>query len=137
MINPHKASLVPEPSQKRSRELSNLRQMMEVPDEPGLSPNNGLEERVPKRSVHGKQSPQGASKTFWHQDDQPCWQGRSEAPSANSLALVPLTPDDPHAPSLRRSSRDHKKPRSYYAASQVEPPDKPSISKGLQRGFLK
>ena len=24
-------------------ELSNLRQMMEVPDEPGLSPNNGLE----------------------------------------------------------------------------------------------
>ena len=26
---------------------------------------------VPKRSVHGRQSPQGASKTFWRQDDQP------------------------------------------------------------------
>ncbi|DBA72827.1 TPA: hypothetical protein ACH3X2_010212 [Trebouxia sp. C0005] len=63
--------------------------------------------------------------------------GATEAPSADSLALVPLTPDDSHAPSLRRSSRDHKKPRPYYAASQVEPPDKPSTSKGLQRGFLK
>ena len=28
-------------------------------------------ERLPKQSVHGKQSPQGASKTFWRQDDQP------------------------------------------------------------------
>ncbi|DBA86843.1 TPA: hypothetical protein ACH3X2_005371 [Trebouxia sp. C0005] len=63
--------------------------------------------------------------------------GAIEAPTADSLALVPLTPDDSHAPSLRRSSRDHKKPRPYYAASQVEPPDKPSTSKGLQRGFLK
>ncbi|DBA89964.1 TPA: hypothetical protein ACH3X2_004384 [Trebouxia sp. C0005] len=63
--------------------------------------------------------------------------GATEAPSADSLALVPLTPDDSHAPSLRRSSRDHKKPRPYYAASQFEPPDKPSTSKGLQRGFLK
>ncbi|DBA89804.1 TPA: hypothetical protein ACH3X2_004675 [Trebouxia sp. C0005] len=63
--------------------------------------------------------------------------GATEAPSADSLALVPLTPDDSHAPSLRWSSRDHKKPRPYYAASQVEPPDKPSTSKGLQRGFLK
>ena len=33
--------------------------------------------RVPKRSVHGKQFPRGASKTFWRQDDQPWWQGRS------------------------------------------------------------
>ncbi len=63
--------------------------------------------------------------------------GTAEAPSADSLALVPLTPDDSHAPSLRRSSREHKKPRPYYAASQAEPPDKPSTSKGLQRGFLK
>jgi len=58
-------------------------------------------------------------------------------PSADSLALVPLTPDDTHAPSLRRSSCEHKKPRPYHAASQAEPPDKPSTSKGLQRGFLK
>ena len=46
-------------------------------------------------------------------------------------------PDDSHALSLRRSSREHKKRRPYYAPSQAEPPDKPSTSKGLQRGFLK
>ena len=58
--------------------------------------------------------------------------GTAEAPSADSLALVPLTPDDSHAPRLRHSSREHKKPRPYYAASQAEPPDKPCTSKGLQ-----
>ena len=63
--------------------------------------------------------------------------GTAEAPSADSLAMVPLTPDDSHAPNLRRSSREHKKPRPYYEGSQAEPPDKPSTSKGLQRGFLK
>ncbi|DBA89801.1 TPA: hypothetical protein ACH3X2_004672 [Trebouxia sp. C0005] len=46
--------------------------------------------------------------------------GAAEASSADSLALVPLTPGDAHAPRLRKSSRDHKKPRPYYAASQVE-----------------
>ena len=63
--------------------------------------------------------------------------GTAEAPTADSLALVPLTPDDSHAPRLRHSSREHKKPRPYYAASQAEPPDKPFTSTGLQRGFLK
>ncbi len=63
--------------------------------------------------------------------------GKAEAPTADSLALVPLTPDDSHAPGLRRSSREHKKPRPYYAPSQAEPTDKPSTSKGLQRGILK
>ncbi len=53
--------------------------------------------------------------------------GTAEAPTADSLALVPLTPDDTHAPSLRRSSRERKKPRPCYEASQAEPPDKPSI----------
>ena len=61
----------------------------------------------------------------------------AEAPTADSVALVPLTPNDSHAHSFRRSSREHKKPRPYYVASQPEPPDKPSASKGLQRGFLK
>jgi len=60
--------------------------------------------------------------------------GTAEAPNDDSLTLVPLTPD---APGLRRSSREHKKPRPYYAPSQAEPPDKPSTSMGLQRGFLK
>ncbi len=41
----------------------------------------------------------------------------AEAPTADSLALVPLTPDDSHAHTLRRSSREHKKPRPYYVAS--------------------
>ncbi len=52
-------------------ELSTLRQMMKVPNEPGLSPNNGLENAFLSVSVHGKQSPQGASNTYWRQDDQP------------------------------------------------------------------
>ena len=63
--------------------------------------------------------------------------GVGEDASADSLAIVPLTPCDTHAHSLRRSSRDHKKPRPYYAGAQAEPLARPSISKGLQRGFLK
>ena len=42
-----------------------------------FEPEQQPRKRVPKRSVHGKQSPQGASKMSWRQDDQPCWQGRS------------------------------------------------------------
>ncbi len=66
--------------------------------------------------------------------------GTAEASTADSLALVLLTPDDSHAPSLRRSSREHKKPRPYYEASQAEPPNEPPNkppTKGLQRGYLK
>ena len=63
--------------------------------------------------------------------------GAADAPSVDSLAMVPFTPDASCAPSLRRSSRDHKKPRPYFAGSQAQPPDKPSATKGLQRGFLK
>ena len=62
--------------------------------------------------------------------------GTAEAPSADNLAMVPLTPSDSHAVSLRRSSREHKKPRPYYVGSEVEPPDRPSNTKGMQRGFL-
>ena len=36
-----------------------------------FEPEQRPRKHVPKRSVHGKQSPQGASKTFWRQDDQP------------------------------------------------------------------
>jgi len=36
-----------------------------------FEPEQRPRKRVPERSVHGKQSPQGASKTFWRQDDQP------------------------------------------------------------------
>ena len=48
--------------------------------------------------------------------------GTAEAPSADNLAMVPLTPGDSHAVGLRRSSREHKKPRPYYVGSEVEPP---------------
>ena len=40
-----------------------------------------------------------------------------EAPSADALAMVPLTPGAGQAQGLRRSLREHKKPRPYYAAS--------------------
>ena len=36
-----------------------------------FEPEQRPRKRVPKRSVHGKQSPQGASKMSWRQDDQP------------------------------------------------------------------
>ncbi len=61
----------------------------------------------------------------------------AEAPLSDSLAIVPLTPDDDHAQGLRRSIREHKKPRPYYAGAQSEPPDKPPVGKGIQRGFFK
>ena len=57
-------------------ELSTLRQMMKVPNEPGLSPNNGLENAFLSDQSISK-SPQGACKTFWRQDDQPRRQGWS------------------------------------------------------------
>ncbi|KAL3131195.1 hypothetical protein ABBQ38_000494 [Trebouxia sp. C0009 RCD-2024] len=60
-----------------------------------------------------------------------------EAPSADGLAIVPVTPDDGHAQGLRRSLREHKKPRPYYSAAEPQPPDKLPASKGLQRGFFK
>ncbi|KAL3157056.1 hypothetical protein ABBQ38_001304 [Trebouxia sp. C0009 RCD-2024] len=59
-----------------------------------------------------------------------------EAPSADSLAIVPVTPDDGHAQGLRRSLREHKKPRPYYSAAEPQPPDKLPASKRLQRGEM-
>ena len=58
----------------------------------------------------------------------------AEALLSDSLAIVPLTPDDDHAQSLRRSLRE---PRPCYAGAQPKPPEKPPVGKGLQRGFLK
>ena len=61
-----------------------------------------------------------------------------EAVVASSLAIVPFTPDGARGHddlALRRSSREHKKPRPYYASNGSDPPDK--VGKGLQRGFFK
>ena len=46
--------------------------------------------------------------------------GVEEIANADSLAMVPLTPCDTLGHSLRRSSRDHKKPRPYYAGAQAD-----------------
>jgi len=62
--------------------------------------------------------------------------GLVEAPSADALAMVPLTPGDGQAQGLRRSLREHKKPRPYYAGAEPQPPDKRPAGKGLQRGFF-
>ncbi len=59
-----------------------------------------------------------------------------EAPCADALGMVPLTPGDGQAQGLRRSLREHKKPRPYYAGAEPQPPDKQPAGKGLQRGFF-
>ncbi|KAL3134341.1 hypothetical protein ABBQ38_006598 [Trebouxia sp. C0009 RCD-2024] len=60
-----------------------------------------------------------------------------EAPSADSLAVVPVTPADGQAQGLRRSLRQHKKPRPYCSPAKPQPRDKLPASKGLQRGGIK
>ena len=61
--------------------------------------------------------------------------GQSEPSAPNSMALVPVTPDDAVGVGVRRSARPHKKPRPYCKdASSVLPPAKPA--KGLKPGFL-
>ena len=57
------------------------------------------------------------------------------ASSSEVLAIVPVTPDDDHGEGVRRSSREHKKPKPYYEmASAVEPV--PKAGRGLKAGFL-
>ena len=51
-------------------ELSTLRQTLKVPNEPGLSPSNGLENAfLSDQSVAS--NARGANKSYWRQDDQP------------------------------------------------------------------
>ena len=53
-------------------------------------------------------------------DSEPALAGSSEV-----LAIVPVTPDDDRGEGVRRSSREHKKPKPYYdMASAVEPVSK-------------
>ena len=63
--------------------------------------------------------------------------GVAEAPHADSLAMVPFTPDVGQAEGLRRSLREHKKPRPYYAGLEPQPPDEQPTGEGLQRGFFR
>ena len=79
-------------------------------------------------SAGKRRGPESASVSF----------DEAEALVASSLAIVPFTPDGAHGhddSALRRSAREHKKPRPYYASNGSDPPDK--VGKGLQRGFFK
>ena len=63
-------------------------------------------------------------------DSEPALASDSEA-----LAIVPVTPDDDHGEGVRRSSREHKKPKPYYElATAVE--SVPRAKSGLKAGFL-
>jgi len=64
-------------------------------------------------------------------DSEPAPAGDSDA-----LAIVPLTPDDDHGASVRRSSREHKKPKPYFELASASLSGlKPK--QGLKAGFLK
>lgn len=57
------------------------------------------------------------------------------AGDTNVLAIVPLTPDDDHGAGVRRSCREHKKPKPYFeVASSL--PSAPKAKRGLRAGFL-
>lgn len=58
------------------------------------------------------------------------------AGDSNALAIVPLTPDDDHGAGVRRSSREHKKPKPYFELASASLSGlKPK--QGLRAGFLR
>ena len=89
----HSALLVPLLFLWVTGELSTLRQLMKVPNEPGLSPNNGLE-NVGSDSSHS-----------------------IVASPSDNMAIVLVTPDDAIGTGVRRSACPHKKLRPHYEAS--------------------
>ena len=64
-------------------------------------------------------------------DSEPAGAGDS-----NALAIVPLTPDDDHGVTVRRSSREHKKPKPYFEAASASLSG-PKAKQGLRAGFFK
>ncbi|KAL3152947.1 hypothetical protein ABBQ38_012248 [Trebouxia sp. C0009 RCD-2024] len=64
-------------------------------------------------------------------DSEPVVAGDSDA-----LAIVPLTPDDDHGGGVRRSSREHKKPKPYFELASTSL-SVPKAKQGLKSGFLK
>ena len=63
-------------------------------------------------------------------DSEPALAGGSEA-----LAIVPVTPDDDHGEGVRRSTREHKKPKPYYELAAAVG-SVPKAKTGLKAGFL-
>ncbi|KAL3132767.1 hypothetical protein ABBQ32_008586 [Trebouxia sp. C0010 RCD-2024] len=64
-------------------------------------------------------------------DSEPVVAGDTDA-----LAIVPLTPDDDHGGSFRRSSREHKKPKPYFELASTSL-SVPKAKQGLKSGFFK
>ncbi|KAL3160083.1 hypothetical protein ABBQ32_010865 [Trebouxia sp. C0010 RCD-2024] len=64
-------------------------------------------------------------------DSEPVVAGDTDA-----LAIVPLTPDDDHGDSVRRSSREHKKPKPYFELASTSL-SVPKAKQGLKSGFFK
>ncbi|KAL3135912.1 hypothetical protein ABBQ32_007464 [Trebouxia sp. C0010 RCD-2024] len=64
-------------------------------------------------------------------DSEPVVAGDTDA-----LAIVPLTPDDDHGGSVRRSSREHKKPKPYFELASTSL-SVPRAKQGLKSGFFK
>ncbi|KAL3150207.1 hypothetical protein ABBQ32_000066 [Trebouxia sp. C0010 RCD-2024] len=58
------------------------------------------------------------------------------AGDTDALAIVPLTPDDDHGGSVRRSSREHKKPKPYFELASTSL-SVPTAKRGLKSGFFK
>ncbi|KAL3162552.1 hypothetical protein ABBQ32_010204 [Trebouxia sp. C0010 RCD-2024] len=59
-------------------------------------------------------------------DSEPVVAGDTDA-----LAIVPLTPDDDHGGSVRRSSREHKKPKPYFELASTSL-SVPTAKRGLK-----
>ncbi|KAL3134193.1 hypothetical protein ABBQ32_008108 [Trebouxia sp. C0010 RCD-2024] len=64
-------------------------------------------------------------------DSEPVVAGDTDA-----LAIVPLTPDDDHGGSVRRSPREHKKPKPYFELASTSL-SVPKAKQGLKSGFFK
>ena len=62
--------------------------------------------------------------------------GLANAGDSNALAIVPLTPDDDHGGVVRRSLREHKKPKPYFEVTSSSPPVL-KAKHGLKVGFFK
>ncbi|KAL3158983.1 hypothetical protein ABBQ32_011314 [Trebouxia sp. C0010 RCD-2024] len=63
-------------------------------------------------------------------DSEPVVAGDTDA-----LAIVPLTPDDDHGGSVRRSSREHKKPKPYFELASTSL-SVPTAKRGLKSGEM-
>ena len=59
----------------------------------------------------------------------------AEPCTSDSLAIVPVTPEDDTGIGVRRSTRPHKKPRPYYEGASLQH-DTHTSAKGLKFGFF-